>query len=243
MDETGKQVRFQFLSVLSHELKSPINAVEGYLNIMKDRQVGDDIQDYSSMIDRSIERIKGMRNLIMDLLDLTKLESGKKVREINETDVIQLARMAMDTIEPLAIQQNVRMFLHAPEKLHFKADENELEIIFNNLISNAVKYNKEGGEVNIFIKDKDPGILICVEDTGIGMSQEDISNLFGEFVRIKNAKTRNITGSGLGLSIIKKLIENNYGGSIDVMSEEDAGSTFKVKLFPAREGEEELSSN
>ncbi len=230
MDQAGKQVRFQFLSVLSHELKSPINAVEGYLNIMKDKQVGDDIADYSIMIDRSIERIKGMRNLIMDLLDLTKLESGKKNREVKDIDLIDVARLAMDTIEPMAIQRNVKVYLDAPESLLFKADADELEIIFNNLISNAVKYNREGGEVSIKISKDKEGIEIRVEDSGIGMSTEELSRLFQEFVRIKNDKTRNITGSGLGLSIVKKLVENTYNGQITASSEADKGSTFTVKL-------------
>lgn len=230
MDEAGKQVRFQFLSVLSHELKSPINAVEGYLNIMKDKQVGDDIADYSTMIDRSIERIKGMRNLIMDLLDLTKLESGKKNREVKEVDITEVARLAMDTIEPMAIQRNVKVYLDAPEGLMFKADADELEIIFNNLISNAVKYNKEGGDVTIGIQNLDQGVEISVEDTGIGMSEEELASLFQEFVRIKNAKTRNITGSGLGLSIVKKLVENTYNGQITASSKPDIGTTFKVRL-------------
>ncbi|MEE4256379.1 MAG: ATP-binding protein [Bacteroidales bacterium] len=230
MDQAGKQVRFQFLSVLSHELKSPINAVEGYLNIMKDKQVGDSIGDYETMIDRSIERIKGMRNLIMDLLDLTKLESGKKVRELKQYDITEIARLAMDTIEPMAIQRNVKVYLDAPENLRFKVDSNEIEIIFNNLISNAVKYNKEGGQVNIRIRTEDSKLKITVEDTGIGMSKEELAHLFQEFVRIKNDKTRNITGSGLGLSIVKKLVENNYKGQITASSVPEEGTTFTVVL-------------
>jgi len=230
MDQAGKQVRFQFLSVLSHELKSPINAVEGYLNIMKDKQVGDDIGDYATMIDRSIERIKGMRNLIMDLLDLTKLESGKKVREVKPTDITEIARLAMDTIEPMAIQRNVKVYLDTPENMVFKADADEIEIIFNNLISNAVKYNKEGGQVHISVRAEDNSLKIKVEDTGIGMDEDELARLFQEFVRIKNAKTRNITGSGLGLSIVKKLVENSYSGQITASSAPDEGTTFTVVL-------------
>ena len=88
MNTEGKQIRFQFLSVLSHELKSPLNAIEGYLKIMEDKQVGDNIEDYKTMISRSMERINGMRNLIMDLLDVTKLESGKKARELKQVVVM-----------------------------------------------------------------------------------------------------------------------------------------------------------
>lgn len=243
LDQSGKQVRFQFLSVLSHELKSPINAVEGYLNIMKDKQVGNDLSDYDSMIDRSLERIQGMRNLILDLLDLTRLESGKKAREIKNVDIMEVARMAVDSIEPLAIQKNIRVYLNVPGDILFPGDEDELGIIFNNLISNAVKYNVEGGEVNLSITRRSKGLQIKVEDTGIGMTPEELKSLFGEFVRIKNSKTRNITGSGLGLSIVKKIVEDNYGGSIRAESTPDAGSTFTVMLKPADTGTEVTTMN
>lgn len=230
MNKEGKQVRFQFLSVLSHELKSPINAVEGYLRIMKERQVGDNLADYDTMIDRSMERIKGMRNLIMDMMDLTKLESGKKVRTIKKVDLNQVARIAMDTMEPMAIQKNVKMYLDAPENLLIPADPDEMEIILNNLVSNAVKYNRDGGSVHVTLKLMNPNIQIQVEDTGIGMTEEETALLFQEFVRIKNEKTKMITGSGLGLSIVKKLVEGNYKGTIGVESKPEVGSVFKVEL-------------
>jgi signal transduction histidine kinase len=230
MNEEGKQVRYQFLSVLSHELKSPINAVEGYLRIMQDRQVGDDLKDYDTMIDRSIERIKGMRNLIMDLLDLTKMESGKKIAEKKNVDLAEIARIAKDTIEPMAIQKNVKTYIENANGAAINADPDEMEIILNNLVSNAVKYNREGGEVYVTTEVKNGNALIKVEDTGIGMKEEEMAMLFKEFVRIKNDKTRNITGSGLGLSIVKKLVEENYGGKIAVESTPDKGSTFTVTL-------------
>jgi len=230
MNREGKQVRFQFLSVLSHELKSPINAVEGYLKIMKERQVGENLTDYDGMIDRSLERIKGMRNLIMDLMDLTRLESGKKARELKKVDLNQVARIAMDTMEPMAIQKNVKLYLDAPENLMMQADPDEIEIIVNNLVSNAVKYNRDGGNVNVIMRQSSSSLTIKVEDTGIGMSEEDIKLLFQEFVRIKNDKTKLITGSGLGLSIVKKLVEGTYKGTVNVTSVPDVGSTFVVVL-------------
>jgi signal transduction histidine kinase len=230
MNREGKQVRFQFLSVLSHELKSPINAVEGYLKIMKERQVGESLSDYDAMIDRSLERIKGMRNLIMDLMDLTRLESGKKTRELKKVDLNQVARIAMDTMEPMAIQKNVRMHLDCPENLTITADTDEIEIIVNNLVSNAVKYNKDGGSVFVTLRQENSSIKIKVEDTGIGMTEEETKLLFQEFVRIKNEKTKLITGSGLGLSIVKKLVEGNYNGTISVASIPDKGTIFTVEL-------------
>lgn len=229
MQQEGKQIRFQFLSVLSHELKSPLNAVEGYLQMMDDRQVGDDIGDYDKMIKRSMERIKGMRNLIMDLLDLTKLESGKKQKELKKLEVADYAKLAVDTMEPYAIQRNVKVYMDVDGKIEMTADPEEMEIIFNNLISNAVKYNRDEGKVNILIREQNGKVIIKVEDTGIGMSEEECSRIFQDFVRIKNTKTREITGSGLGLSITKKLVEE-YKGEIKVDSIPDTGTTFTITL-------------
>ena len=229
MDEGAKQARFQFLSLLSHELKSPVNAVEGYLRMMLDKQVGDSIDDYKVMIDRSLERIKGMRTLITDLLDLTKIESGQKTRNIQEIDVSQIARKTLDNIEPFALQKNVKLFLDLPDNIKFDADENEMEIIFNNLLSNAIKYNKEEGEVSITIKSDHEKLIIIVEDTGIGMNEEEMDGLFQEFVRIKNSKTKNISGSGLGLSIVRKIVEE-YNGKVNVESKPDKGSKFTISM-------------
>jgi len=229
MNKEGKQIRFQFLSVLSHELKSPLNAIEGYLKIMQDKQVGDSIDDYMAMIDRSLIRIKGMRGLIMDLLDLTKLESGKKNRELKKIDLAEIAKLAIHTIEPLAIQRNVKINFDTEEDMVITADAEEIEIIFNNLLSNAVKYNKENGEVHFNMKKKNDHIWLKVEDTGIGISEENISKLFQEFTRIKTEKTRDNSGSGLGLSILKKMIDLN-NGTVEVQSTPDIGTTFIVTL-------------
>lgn len=235
MNTEGKQVRFQFLSVLSHELKSPINAIEGYLRIMHDRQVGNNLDDYQVMIDRSLERIKGMRTLILDMLDLTRLESDKKKRTKGKINIIDVARMAIDTMSPLAIQKNVKIITNPNrEQITYYGNQEEMEIIFNNLISNAVKYNKDGGEVRCSINDEENQLKIIVSDTGIGMSADDISKLFQDFVRIKNEKTKAISGSGLGLAIIKKIVEEVYHGFITVTSIPDQGSTFTVELPKTR---------
>lgn len=227
MMDVGKQLRYRFLSVLSHELKSPLNAIEGYLNIMQDKQVGDNIDDYQSMIDRSLIRVKGMRNLILDMLDLTKLEYNKKNRKLKQIDLVDVARLAIDTIKPLAIQRNVSINLHTDEHYPIIAETEEMEIIFNNLLSNAVKYNKEDGDIDCSIQKSEMNTIIKVKDTGIGMTENEVNSLFGEFVRIKNGKTRNISGSGLGLSILKQMVDM-YQGNVEVSSTPDVGSTFTV---------------
>ncbi len=231
LNKEGKQIRFQFLSVLSHELKSPINAIEGYLRIMQERQVGNNIEDYDVMLNRSMERIKGMRTLIMDMLDLTKLETDKKAKDVKKIDIVDIVRISKDTMSPMAIQKNVKIFIDSnPEQIFLLAEPEKIEIIFNNLISNAVKYNKDNGEVHCILKEEEKTIKISVSDNGIGMSEEDIPKLFQEFVRLKNEKTKAISGSGLGLSITKKIVEEVYNGSITVTSVPDKGTTFTIEL-------------
>ncbi|MEI7490827.1 MAG: ATP-binding protein [Bacteroidota bacterium] len=229
LQETGKQIRFQFLSVLSHELKAPLNSIEGYLQMIRERQAGPQLESYDYMVDRMLERIKGMRTLILDLLDLTKVTSGKGTRDIREINLVDIAHTAIDTMRPYSIQKDVKLNLHGNDVVKVMADNEEMEIIFNNLISNAIKYNREGGTVDCTIGEDGTCVEILVEDTGIGINPEDLNKIFDDFVRIKSEKTRNITGSGLGLAIVKKLIDT-YKGTIEVTSQPDIGSKFKVKL-------------
>jgi len=227
MKAEGKKIRFQFLSVLSHELKSPINTVESYLRIIKDRQAGDKLADYDLMINRSLDRIESMRTLIMDMLDFTRIESGKKARNITEIDIIEIAKTAIISIETAAKEKEVAIITNFPNTLLIKADTSDYEIIFNNLLSNAVKYNIQKGKVFFTIELKSDKIFINVEDTGIGMTKEEKSHLFEEFMRAKNAKTRNISGTGLGLSIMKKIVDLN-NGTVSVESKPEIGSKFSI---------------
>ncbi len=229
LEEERKQVRFQFISVLGHELKAPINAVEGYLGIMSDKVLGEEIDKYEDMVSRSLVRIRGMKKMIADLLDLTRIESGKKVRHLETVNLNEIADLAIETAEPEADKRGITINLHADQEIKMEGDSSEIEIILNNLISNAVKYNKDNGQVDIYLKKENDTVTISVKDTGIGMTQEEADSLFSEFKRIKNEKTRNILGSGLGLSILKK-ISAMYNGDVNVTSEPDAGSTFTVNL-------------
>ncbi len=231
MQVEGKQIRFQFLSVLSHELKSPINAVEGYLRLMQEKRNGDAIDDYSEMINRSMIRLQEMKDLILDLLDFTKIESGKKARNIKTIFLCEIARQSIDLVQPLCIQKDIDIHLNCVEKISLKADKQEMEFVFNNLLSNAVKYNKPGGRIDIALKKEANEVVLSVTDTGIGMLKKDIDKLFEDFVRIKSEQTKNISGTGLGLSIVKK-IADLYHAPIVVNSEPDVGTTFTVR-FPS----------
>jgi signal transduction histidine kinase len=229
MKQEGKKIRYQFLSVLSHELKAPLNALEGYLRMMQEKQAGDRIEDYATPIERSLQRIQGMRSLIMDLLDFTKIRLERKEEKIQEVNLSDLASDAIVTVQPYAIQMDVSINLDVRTEAIIMADPDDMEIVFNNLISNAVKYNRRGGKAEITIDCSVSEAILIFSDTGIGISKTDTENLFTEFVRIKNEKTRNITGSGLGLSIVKKVIEL-YHGTINVESTPDVGTQFTIRI-------------
>jgi len=227
--EEKRKVRFQFISVLAHELKAPLAAIEGYLQIMKSHTAGESIGSYDQIVGRSMIRLDGMRKLIIDLLDMTRIESGEKRRELTDVDICSAAASAIEAALPMAREHNIDINLHAEPKVVIYGDRGEIEIIMNNLVSNAVKYNRDNGKVDITVEAKDNAFVISVADTGIGMTDEEAERLFNDFVRIKNEKTKNILGSGLGLSIVKKLAVL-YNGEVSVASEPGVGSTFTVVL-------------
>lgn len=227
--EEKRQVRFEFIRVLGHELKAPLNAVAGYLDLMKERRFGGELAAYAEMLDRSLVRIDSMHKLIRDLLDLTQIESGRKNRQLVAVDLRAMAQAAIEAVHVDAAEQHVAISLETAGPVSMMADPCEIEMILNNLVSNAVKYNRCGGRVLVAISRNGSQVAIRVTDTGIGMTADEVSRLFGEFVRIKNEKTNQILGSGLGLSIVRKLAQL-YGGEVQVESQPDAGSAFTVVL-------------
>lgn len=230
LEAEKKQVRFEFIRVLGHELKAPLSATAGYLYLLRDHTLGEELDKYDEMVQRSLLRIDQMRKLISDLLDITRLESGKKNRVLEDIDLVEAARQAIELVDQEANAGGITVELHSPDRLMIQADQGEISMIFNNLITNAIKYNKHGGRVDITLSHEEPGIKIEISDTGIGMTEEGIKKLFGEFVRLKDTRTKNILGSGLGLSILKRLV-NLYDGKIEITSELDRGSTFTVYLM------------
>ena len=236
--EEKRQVRFQFIRVLAHELKAPLGVVDSYLRMVQDRALGGELAAYDRPVERALVRIDGMRRMIVDLLDLTRLESGQKRRDLATVDVVEEARGGLEGVTAAAADRGIALELHAPAALPMRADRGELGIIFNNLLTNAVKYNRDGGRVDLTVRPAgDGGVEIEGRDTGVGMAPADVARLFGEFVRIKNEQTKGIEGSGLGLSILRKLAEL-YGGKVTVASEPDVGTTFTVTLAAAPEGTE-----
>ena len=227
--EDKKRIRFQFISVLAHELKSPLSAIEGYLQLLRDPSVRDDDATCSHVVERCVVRSVGMRKMIRDLLDLTALESGQKVREVQDLDLETIARAAVENVAAEAAERGIDIEIDIATLVPLRGDPWEIQTLLNNLVSNAVKYNRDGGRVALHVSRDDGKVTVQVADTGIGMTAEETARLFSDFARIKNEKTRDILGSGLGLSTVRKVCAL-YGGDVTVESEPGVGSTFTAVL-------------
>lgn len=235
LSEEKRRVRFEMISVVAHELKAPLNAVQGYLDIIQSGAAGPDPKTTEQIVDRCLVRIQGMRKLIVDLLDLTRIESGQKVRRLKMMDVAALARSMVREFEPEASRKKIALTAQAPETLSIVCDPDEIAIVLSNLLSNALKYNRPGGKATVRVFENEDCVIIEAVDTGIGFSTEEAARLFEEFGRIRNEKTKDILGSGLGLSIVKR-IAALYGGAVSARGIPDQGSTFTVTL-PKSQGE------
>lgn len=234
--EERRRVRFEFISILAHELRAPLTAVEDYLRCLDACPDGEAPTLLHEYVQRCLVRTEYMKKMIADLLALTQIESGQREREIADRDVGEVIRAALATAAPETAARGITTELHVEGPVTLQADHAELEIILGNLISNAVKYNKDNGRIDAAALRDGDRVVIRVSDTGIGMDEEESARLFKDFVRIENEKTKDILGSGLGLSTVKKLALV-YGGDITVESEPDKGSTFTVVLRDAKPGE------
>ncbi|MBN1114049.1 MAG: response regulator [Oligoflexia bacterium] len=227
--EEKKRIRFEFVSVLSHELKSPLNALEGYIDMISRYHGKMDDSELKTYLERAKTRTVSMRKLVMDLLDLTRFESGARNRECVDIAFNELVSESLNNIREEINSRGIAVEAVFDAEYNIVADRTEIEMIVNNLISNSVKYNKQGGRVMIKTENKDGDLLCAVSDTGIGMTEQEQTRLFKDFSRIKNKDTENILGSGLGLSTINKIV-SLYDGEITVNSKYGVGSTFTVRL-------------
>jgi two-component system phosphate regulon sensor histidine kinase PhoR len=230
-----EELKTQFVTMVSHELRAPISAMHGYIDVVLNQSAGDDPQLYRQMMERAKIRAETLLDLIKDLLAISAIEAGGKCRQIERIDLKSILSEVLDwmkvEIDAKGLQVDLEM---KPDLPPIMADRKEMNQVFGNLIVNAVKYNKENGKIRIKGSMDKHMLKIVVEDTGIGMNQEERARCFDEFYRAKNKKTRKISGTGLGLSIVYKIVSAN-AGRIEVTSKEDQGTRFEV-FFPVMEG-------
>jgi len=231
LKQEKENLQRRFLTFVSHQLQSPLVAVQQYLDVLKhlgdtpDKQT---LQD--EWIDRSLNRIKELILIINDWLTISKIESGQFVECLGKVAIKPLIDDLLQTYSENIIEKNITIISELTANLPLvKAHEECLKMLFSNLIVNAIKYNKKNGNIKISVKDEAENLIISVSDTGIGIPEDKLDIIFEEFYRVKNNATRNISGTGLGLPICKK-IADELGGQIKVESKFNQGSSFHVFL-------------
>ena len=219
-----------FLSTVSHELRTPLTSITGYVELLRFGDAGavsDEQVRMLDVIDRSAGRL---RALIEDLLTLSRIESGA-LRSLTETvDVRCLAQGALSAIEPSAAAEGVRLEVHLGESpLEVLGDPGQLDRVLLNLLSNAVKFSRTGGTVTVRTHLLEDEVVVAVSDTGIGIPAGEQERLFTRFFRATNATELAIKGTGLGLTIVRSIIEHHHG-TLTVSSTEGEGTSVEVRL-------------
>ena len=225
------QMKSDFIAMVAHELRSPIATVEQQLTVLLNKMAGEITEKQGQLLARAKERTRGVLTLIKDLLDLSKIEAGKMVQYKETLSLQEVIPRAMDLIKAEAEDKKIRLQCSAaPGVSLIQGDRNGIEEVFTNLLSNAIKYTLEGGEVKIHLEEQGGFVKAAVSDTGIGIKEEDLPRIFDKFYRVKTSETRQIIGTGLGLYIVKKIVDAHLG-SISVESEVGKGTIFTV-FFP-----------
>ena len=228
------RIKSAFVAQVSHELRSPLSTIQQQLALVLSEMVADAPEEQRNLLARAKEKTSGLISLIGDLLDLSRIEAGMHLKEPKPIVLEDLLRGVVDFMSIKAKSRNQSLDLDLPhERLpRVDGDPLALESVFGNLITNAIHYTPDGGEIRVTADYDGSRIRVAVKDNGIGIEEKYLPKIFERFFRVKNDKTRSITGTGLGLAIVKGILDS-LGGSITVESKPGSGSTFTVFLPPS----------
>jgi len=227
--ETAKSM---FVSMVAHEIKGPLAAVESYLNLILNGFVEGDQASERSMMSRSLVRIQTLRKMVMELMNITAMETGNFTIKRSPIDLREVVHQAVENCKEKAVEKNITLCYECSsvEGLdRVLADMDAMQIMCTNLIDNAIKYTPKDGHASVTLERNGMYAQIIVQDTGIGMSPSEKERVFDEFFRAKNKYTENVPGTGLGLSLVKRLVELHQG-TIELDSAQNKGSSFKVSI-------------
>ena len=225
-----EKIKSQFVSMVAHELRSPLAAIEGWLGVVLSGEAGGDEEQRRTWLLRAKERANSLLALVKDLLEINKIEAGKVAQKMESVQVIDVVGKIVEFFKPEAERQHVSLQMNPSVPLPaIQADVQDMEKLFTNLVSNAIKYNVENGSVTIETSLDPHFVGIHVRDTGIGIAPADLPRIFDDFFRVETKRTDGIGGTGLGLTIAKKIVDSHFG-HIEVESRPDKGSTFSVYL-------------
>jgi two-component system phosphate regulon sensor histidine kinase PhoR len=224
------QRQSDFVSMVAHEIRSPMNSVMAQLKVIQDGLIGDVTPKQSEILGRASEKINGLVTLSSELLDMAAREAGLIAMERIECDMAEIIKDQVDFHQPKAHEKKIQLKLDPlPDLPPVFANIKNMEEVLSNLITNAINYTPEKGEISVSANLGKHHLIINISDTGFGIEAEDLDRIFDRFYRVKNDKTRYIIGTGLGLPIVKSIVEA-HDGMIRVESKPDHGSTFVVYL-------------
>jgi two-component system, OmpR family, phosphate regulon sensor histidine kinase PhoR len=224
------QLKSDFVSMVAHEIKSPMNSVLALVKVIQDGLAGDLTAKQREMLGRVSEKIKGLADLAAELLDLSRIESGLITIEKERLKLEGLLCEQVGFYEAKAAEKRISLSIASlPELPPVLANKRSIEEVFSNLITNAIRYTPEGGSITLCGGVEKDYVRISVKDTGFGIGKEDRDRIFERFYRAKNDQTRFITGTGLGLAIVKSIVDA-HNGMIKVESEVGRGSAFHIDL-------------
>jgi two-component system phosphate regulon sensor histidine kinase PhoR len=224
-----EEMKSDFVNMVAHELRSPLVSIRQLNSVLIEGLAGPLEQKQENFIKRGMNKIDALLELINDLLDVARIEAGKMVQHRVPTDMGQIIEETVALMEPRAQEQGIKLTHSCQELKPVLAEPKNMEEIINNLVSNAINYSPEGGWVTIVAQGLGEYMEIRVEDTGVGISPEELPKIFDKFYRVKHPKTRKVMGTGLGLAIVKGVVEAHHG-TIEVESVVDKGTTFRVLL-------------
>jgi len=221
----AERLKEEFVSIVSHELRTPLTSLRGFAELMLEREYHPNKRrEFLSIIhDESVR----LTELINDFLDIRRMESGRQTYQLDKLDLRPLLR---DVATLHSLDGGHRVTSDLPRSLPLaKADPRRVRQVLSNLVSNAIKFSPRGGSITLGARREGPEVLLWVSDEGIGIARESLPKLFGKFYRIDNEETRSIGGTGLGLAVVRSIVEA-HGGRVWVESELGKGSTFFFTL-------------
>lgn len=233
-DETSshelENMKADFVSMAAHELRTPLTAVRGYLEMVQYKRQHDDPTDVDSYIRQALKNVSDLGGLINNLLDITRIERGTLTLSMEKVDLAASVRQVVNDQRFAAEDRQLALAYHGPEKdCYVVGDPIALREIVNNLLTNAIKYTKPGGKVDISVQQQDDTCQVIVQDTGIGIPASAQKHLFSKFYRVHGGLDSGSTGTGLGLYIARSIAER-HEGTIRVTSKEGVGSTFTLSI-------------
>lgn len=225
-----EQFRREFLADVSHELKTPIFAAQGFIHTLIDGAV-DDEQVRDKFLSKAAKSLDGLDALVKDLVTLSQLETGEATMNFERIDFTHVTQEVFEQLETVAQAKGTSLLVKAPQSgpVWVKADPQRITQVMTNLVENAVKYGNSDGQVLVNLEEDKKHIVVSVRDDGPGIPPEHLSRIFERFYRVEKSRSKDRGGTGLGLAIVKHIL-NAHKAKISVMSKVEKGTTFRFKL-------------